>query len=196
MIDDLSMPACQVSAGLPASLETFEELLVAHQHRLLLYIKTLVTNHHEAQDLLQRTNLILWRKRTSFETGSNFRAWSFAIARLEVCNQLRQHRRDQRVFADQKDITAAEWSAPGDAGTVNPDALIALRNCLKRLPSRDQELVLMRYGTDKTLDDYARDINRKPGTLKARLFKIRGDLRKSIREEMRRREGEAACFHR
>ena len=189
MIDDISMSEGPGLAGRTASTERFEELLVALQPRLLLYIKSLVSNHHEAEDLLQRSNLILWRKRENFEPGSNFRAWAFAIARLEVCNQLRQLRRDQRVFSDhEEDFALAEGARHPESEIVNPEALNALRDCLKRLPSHDQELVLMRYATDRTLGDYAKDLNRKPGTLKARLFKIRENLRKSIEDELRRRE--------
>lgn len=192
MIDDVSMQEGVFAAD---RAESFEELLVTHQRRLLLYIKSLVANHHEAEDLLQRTNLILWRKRENFEAGSNFRAWSFAIARLEVCNQLRQLRRDQKVFSDQEeDLSTTEGPHPIDSELVNPEALRALRSCLKRLPSHDQELVLMRYATDKTLGDYAKDLNRKPGTLKARLFKIRENLRKSIEDELRRRDNALSPF--
>lgn len=78
----------------------FEELLIAQQPSLLNYIKSLVPNHHEAEDVRQRTNLILWQKRGSFAAGSNFRAWAFTIARLESLNQLRRQYRDQRVFSD------------------------------------------------------------------------------------------------
>lgn len=186
MIDDVSMTEASSATGRAVPRAGFEELLIAHQPRILRYIKSLVANHHEAEDLLQRTNLILWRKRASFEAGSNFRAWSFAIARLEVLNQLRQQRRDQRVFSEQpQDLAAAE--CPRAPETVDPEVLLALRNSLKRLPSRDQELVLMRYGTDKTLNDYAKNLNRRPGTLKARLFKIRENLRKSIEEQLQAR---------
>ncbi|MFD0894755.1 sigma-70 family RNA polymerase sigma factor [Luteolibacter ambystomatis] len=171
----------------------FEELLISHQRRLFLYIKSLVTNYHQAEDLLQRTNLILWRKRTNFEAGSNFHAWSFAIARFEALSQLRQLRRDKRVFADlDEDIEDIECPLPIYPDYPDPDAaaLSALKDCLKRLPARDQELVMMRYGTDKTLGDYAKDLNRKPGTLKARLFKIRENLRKGIEAELLKIDGE------
>ena len=57
------------------SARDFEELLVAQQAALLNYIKSLVQNHHEAEDVLQKTNLILWQKRSRFEAGSSFRAW-------------------------------------------------------------------------------------------------------------------------
>ena len=177
----------------PVSPGEFEELLVARQHSLLNFIKSLVANHHEAEDLLQRTNLILWQKRNAFEAGSNFRAWAFTIARLEALNHLRQHRRDRRVFAEQREDPAAEGRTE-PAGDGDTDALVALRDCVRRLPPRDRELLMMRYGTDCTLHDYAKNLDRSPGTLKARLFKIREALRKNL--EARLGESDRAIFNR
>ena len=151
---------------------------------LLNFIKSLVANHHEAEDVLQRTNLILWQKRSGFRTGSNFRAWAFTIARLESLNQIRRHYRDQGVFSASEVHEAADGVRPPEDGDA--EAMIALQDCLTRLPARDRELLLMRYGSDRTLGEYARNLNRSTGTLKARLFKIRENLRKGIEEHLRR----------
>ena len=167
----------------PASAPGFEDLLVAHQGPILHYLKSLVGNHHEAEDLLQRTNLILGQKRSGFEAGSNFRAWSFAIARREALSRFRQQRRDQRLFAHAEVHGAAVDSVEGDE-----TPLLTMRDCLSRLPARDQELLLMRYGTKRTLHDYAKQLNRSPGTLKARLFKIRENLRREIEERLKETE--------
>jgi RNA polymerase sigma-70 factor (ECF subfamily) len=162
----------------------FEYLLIAHQRSLLHYIKSLVANHHEAEDLLQRANLILWQKRANFEAASNFRAWSFTIARLEVLNQLRQKRRDQRVFSDRPNQESSPVFDPAEE--VSDEALLgALKDCLERLPSRDQELLFVRYATDQPLKEYAENLRRSPGTLKARLFQIRESLKKSIEARLR-----------
>jgi RNA polymerase sigma-70 factor (ECF subfamily) len=171
----------------PPDTAEFEALLTDHQVPLLRFIKSIVPNHHEAEDLLQRTNLILWQKREGFATGSNFRAWSFTIARLEALNQLRQQRRDQRVFTEHPDPEPAA-GLPPLADDPDPAPLLALRDCFRRLPSRDQELLMMRYATDRTLNDYAKSLNRSPGTLKARLFQIREHLRKSIEDHLRNAE--------
>jgi len=165
----------------------FEELLVAQQAALLYYIKSIVQNHHEAEDVLQKTNLILWRKRGRFEAGTSFRAWAFTIARLESLNQIRRRSRDQRVFSE-RDVLETHGTDPGSSDDGQLDTLKALRACLRRLPDRDRELLLMRYATDRTLGDYAKNLNRSPGTLKARLFKIRENLKKGIEEHLRRSE--------
>ena len=170
----------------------FEELLIAHQRSLLLYIKSLVSNHHEAEDLLQRANMILWQKRANFEAGSNFRAWSFTIARLEVLNQLRQQRRDQRVFSDRQNHESSPVFDP--ISEADDEAMLrALKDCLERLSSRDQELLFVRYATDRPLKEYAENLRRSPGTLKARLFQIRENLRKSIEARLKEADPVMVC---
>lgn len=163
----------------------FEELLLSQQQPLLNYIKSLVQNHHEAEDVLQKTNLILWRKQGRFEAGSSFRAWAFTIARLEALNQIRRRSRDLRLLSEH-DFPDAPADGPGGADDGQADTLKALRACLRRLPDRDRELLLTRYASDRTLGEYAKNLNRSPGTLKARLFKIRENLRKGIEEHLRR----------
>ncbi|MCW1886326.1 sigma-70 family RNA polymerase sigma factor [Luteolibacter flavescens] len=185
MIHEVTIPEAGCSrVDLSVTDPDFEELLKAQQHRLLLHIKSMVRNHHEAEDLLQRTNIVLWRKRKDFQRGTNFGAWCASIARLETLNQLKQRRRDERVFsyhAPDEPRAAAFSEVPEE---VDEDTLAALRSCLGRLPLRDRELLLVRYGSEKTLQEYAASLNRQPGTLKARLFKIRETLRKSIEDEL------------
>lgn len=161
----------------------FGNLLIEHQRAIRLYIQSLMSACPGADDVLQNTNLVMWRKRENFQTGSNFLAWAFTIARLEVYNQARHFRRNQRLISglDRNEFVAPEG---GGGGQATADALHALKKCLRTLPSRDQELLLMRYSSSRTLADYARNIKRSPGTLKARLFKIREKLRKSIVEQL------------
>jgi RNA polymerase sigma-70 factor (ECF subfamily) len=44
---------------------------------------------NDTQDIFQQTSLVLWEKFDSFETGSNFAAWSCRAARYTAMNFLR-----------------------------------------------------------------------------------------------------------
>lgn len=65
----------------------FLQLLTSHQSRIYAYILSLVFDRTQADDLLQETNAVLWRKAEEFETGTNFVAWAFQIAYYEVMQQ-------------------------------------------------------------------------------------------------------------
>ena len=53
------------------------------QRRLFAFILTLVRRAGDAEDILQETNVVLWRKRETFRPGSDFYAWAFEIARWQ-----------------------------------------------------------------------------------------------------------------
>ena len=64
----------------PTRTEEFVELSSSHQRQLLGYIFTLVGNMDDAEDLLQQTNLILWRKFDDYQPGTDFIRWACYVA--------------------------------------------------------------------------------------------------------------------
>ena len=45
---------------------------------------SVLPNRTDVDDLLQETNLVLWREFESFEIGTNFTAWAYRIAHNQV----------------------------------------------------------------------------------------------------------------
>ena len=54
----------------------FIGLFAQHHSDILAYIYKLVHDRHDADDLFQRTSIVLWSKFDSFEPSSNFLAWA------------------------------------------------------------------------------------------------------------------------
>ena len=69
-----------ILGGEQMSLEEREEQIVqqiaACQDQLFAYILTLVPHRDVARDILQETNLVLWRRREEFVPGTSFVAWA------------------------------------------------------------------------------------------------------------------------
>src|SRR5947208_2883214 len=80
--------------------EEFVRLLMQHQSLIRGFIFTLLPYRSEADDLFQRTSIVLWRKFDQFQVGSDFGAWACQIAKLEVRNFLRVGKRDRLRFSD------------------------------------------------------------------------------------------------
>jgi RNA polymerase sigma-70 factor (ECF subfamily) len=56
-------------------------LLLNGAHGLLLrYLMSLVANRHDAEDVLQRASLVMWRRFSTFESGTDFIAWATTVA--------------------------------------------------------------------------------------------------------------------
>ena len=166
-----------------ASEQEFVSLITSHQGSLLAYIRSLMPGFSGASDILQQTNIVLWRKRESFELGTNFKAWSFAVARNMVFSQRRKLKRDSLLVFDE-DLAEKFAEEFEDTDATLDSAFQALEKCITKLREHDRELLIKRYTEDVGLDQYAAELGRSSGTLKARLFKIRANLRRCIDQQL------------
>ena len=79
----------------------FMQLLTSSQSRIYAYVLSLVLDPAQADDVLQKTNVVLWEKESEFELGTNFIAWAFRTAYLQVCAFRKQQQREWLVFDDE-----------------------------------------------------------------------------------------------
>ncbi|MEK6236931.1 MAG: sigma-70 family RNA polymerase sigma factor [Planctomycetales bacterium] len=84
----------------PERNDVFLELLARHRGQLFGYIYALVQNLHDADELFQKTTIVLWKKFGEFQPESDFMAWACRAAKLEMCNYVRSRGRDRHVFSD------------------------------------------------------------------------------------------------
>lgn len=155
--------------------------LTSHQAELLAYVHSLMPGDPSVKDVVQRANIVAWKKRSRFQQGTNFRAWIFAIARLEVRAHHKDCKRKSWLIVDDElaeRITDTMMQA-ADAQPMD-DLRLALEACMQKLRPAEKDLINHRYYSDQTLDDYARSQNRTVGSLKVTLFRIRASLKRCI----------------
>ena len=64
--------------------EQFVQQLAENQNRLYGYVYSLVGDHAQAADVVQETNMVLWRKLDEFDPQRPFLPWAFTIGRFQV----------------------------------------------------------------------------------------------------------------
>jgi RNA polymerase sigma-70 factor (ECF subfamily) len=159
-------------------LEYYVQELITCQGRLRAYIAAALGNHANSADVLQRTNLVLWKKASEFRAGEEFMPWALTVARYEVLSFLRDHQRDRHVFCEDVatmmlDAFAIEVSDPSDRET-------ALRRCLDRLPTRGRNLLWQRYNQAKSIREIASKTERSENSVKCHFVRLRKSLEKCI----------------
>ncbi|MDF1814368.1 MAG: sigma-70 family RNA polymerase sigma factor [Verrucomicrobiales bacterium] len=160
----------------------FVALLTEHQAALRLYVNSLLPGDPSAADVSQLANSTIWKKRSDFELGTNFKAWIFSIARYEVLNYRKTQARDRLVFSEELlDIMADEMPRLSDDMVSRQQAL---KGCLESLKSPERDLILHRYFEDTSLAEYAEKINRSVGGLKVTLHRIRTKLQSCIEQKL------------
>jgi len=148
------------------------------QNRLFGYLVTLLGNVHDAHDTLQETNLVLWRKMEDFEPGSDFGAWARKCAYFQSLAFLRDRKRDRHLFDD--DLLSQFADEATDAEHEAGERILAMRDCLTRLPDRHRQLINLRYGQNQSVQQLAKDADKKESAMKMMLMRIRQSLHTCI----------------
>lgn len=138
--------------------EEFVRLLMANERRIFAHIMALLPNVADAEDALQETSIVLWRKFSEYRRGTDFTAWAFSIAFNVTRNHLAKRHRcrvkfDERLLAD-----VAE-----DAGQMRDEldlAGSAVLDCVEELTPRDRDLLQRRYETGATIKSVALAVGR------------------------------------
>lgn len=164
--------------------EHFVRELTRGQNGVFAFILSLVGNPDAARDILQETNLVLWRKSGEFREGSNFMAWAVTVARWEVLAWRRDHARDRHVFNDDLLDTLTEESA--EAADDPDEKQRAFEACLDGLPLHQRELLDARYAPGGSVQDIASSRGQSAGALSVTLSRIRKALADCITKKLKR----------
>ncbi len=164
----------------------FADQLVAIQKGLYAYILTLLPWADEASDVLQQTNLVMWRDAARFEPGTDFRAWAYRVAYFQVLAQRRKAGRERLRFDDALLRDLAD-NMQREAAEDEDEALV-LQDCLRKLPEMDRELICRRYDAGVSVKLLAAQLDLPPNTVAVRLHRIRRELLECMRREGSDRE--------
>ncbi|GAA5497251.1 hypothetical protein Rhal01_03444 [Rubritalea halochordaticola] len=161
----------------------FVRLLTEHQAVIRGYIRSLIPNASDVNDVLQNTNLALWERREDFEPGTNFKAWACAVARFRSLEHRNKMKKNQMLVFDE-DLVNLLADEGGDAQDEVELERLALDGCLEKLSPKNFSLVRARYHRNITLIDYAHEDGRDAASLRVILNRIRSALRECIEQQV------------
>ncbi len=162
--------------------EQFVRQLTEHQNRLFGYVYSLLGDRSRAADVVQETNLVLWRKIGEFQTDKPFLPWAFAIARFQVLAHLRDHKRD-RLLLDAELVESLSDEAQRQSEQI--DAIReALRPCMQLLTPANRELIDGRYFRAMSVAELATSVERTVGSIKVALLRIRRQLAECVQKRL------------
>jgi RNA polymerase sigma-70 factor (ECF subfamily) len=152
--------------------------IIGRRAYLLAYVRTIVADEHLAEDIFQEVFVLAMRKREEIEDDRLF-AWLRAAARLQAL-EARERRRNGPATLDAATLDAleAEWDRT-DLACAEED-LVALRECLDKLPGRSADLVRLRYAEGLKSGDIARRWNREPNAVYVMLSRVHRKLSECV----------------
>ena len=154
-----------------AEIADFVELMTAFQGRLFGFIMTLTGDPDAANDILQETNVILWKQSAQFVAGSNFKAWAFRIAHFQFMAYRQRRLRERIFFGD--DLLASLAVEYKDLDEQHESRSHALEQCLALIPPRSRDAIRMRYADGLPVAALAKELNRTSNAVSQLLFRAR-----------------------
>jgi RNA polymerase sigma-70 factor (ECF subfamily) len=160
----------------------FLKLFLENEQRIFAYILALVPVRSDADDLLQETAAVMWRKLDEFAYGTDFLAWAISIARYQILAFRKTQGRSRVRFGDVTYEALADQIAPANLGS--DDRRDALEGCLKKLNDKDRELIRLRYQPDATVQEVADRVGRSLKAVYRSLSRIHSQLLLCIRKSL------------
>lgn len=134
--------------------ELFLALFTKCQGRIQAFIRTLVHDPTQADDVFQATSLVLWRSFATFRRDAEFLPWALGTARHQVLLHWRTRRRDRHVFGEA--LIADLADATVTALESSEARMAALEACITGLSDRQRELLRLFYGENQRAEKIAR----------------------------------------
>lgn len=171
--DELLVIRCQLGER-PA----FDDLVARWHGPVWKYIRRVAGDDDAARDVAQDVWLGVLRGIGRLRDGTRLRPWLFGIARRALMDRLR------RQYATPADAEVDLAALPAD---VRPDdseeEIAAMERELGRLPVVEREVLTLFYLRELSLAEVADVLGVPVGTVKSRLFRARGQLRRALHSE-------------
>lgn len=169
--------------------DAFGEICRVHETRLLRQALSLCGNRPLAEDLAQDTLVEAWRCLRRYNGRCRFFTWLCAI----LLNRYRNAVRDRRKFTftapmpEREDVVGTDDENLVDPGSLPDQSAVAREHsalvwrCIRSLPPRHRQVVVLRFYVDDSLAGIATALGCSVGTVKSRLFHALEKLRKMPR---------------
>jgi RNA polymerase sigma-70 factor (ECF subfamily) len=160
-----------------------EFLIERYQPRVAGFVLACVGEGQAVDDLCQTIFYKMLLGLPRLEDDEKFESWLFRIARNACVDYLRR-RRLRRIFVPWQSGDHELVSVPESTADAADDRRIDLfRRALLRLPQKQRELVALLQDDRLSYEQLAAITNSSVSAVKARLFRARRQLRKSMGDE-------------
>lgn len=163
--------------------EDFIREITQSQTALRSYIRKLVGDRVQCDDILQETNLVIFKKRMDWDPTTVFLKWAYRVAYFQTKAHFRDQARANKrlVFSEQVMETLAEESPVFE---TDGELRAALDCCLGKIETKKRQLLLSRYDQNTSLESLAVKEGCTPNALSQLLRRLRATLSRCIRAQM------------
>ncbi len=128
-------------------------LLTANHVRIKSFIFSLLSNEADAEDVMQDTSIVMWKKFDSYVPETDFTAWAVTIAKYKVMEFRRKNYSDGLMVDNQVLEILAKNNL--DISEQTEERTEKLMECVKELQEVDRHFIQLKYSHGLTLKKLA-----------------------------------------
>ena len=177
----------KVDALKAGSEHAFRCLFEQEQERLQHFVRKIVDDADEAENIVQETFAEAYRQIGDFRGEAKVSTWLFSIARHLAYGHLRKSKRHNYKEHDTIEFLQA---AQGDATTVTQEAVERserrhiVHDALQELPEHYRRVVQLRFFKEKATTETAEQLGLTEVNVRVRLHRARKKLREHLCDRM------------
>lgn len=156
--------------------KAFEELYLLYHRRLARFLMRLAPRYEIAEEVINDTFWIVWRKAGNFRGDSRVSTWIMGIAYRRAMKSLR--REHAHTQAEQGDPSA--FSSPSEEPAKAEELEDWITQGLRQLPLEQRMAIELAYYLGHSYEEIAAIMDCPATTVKARMFHARARLRSAL----------------
>lgn len=153
----------------------FKREMLAALPAVRAFAVSLIGRNDRADDLVQDTIVKAWANQTSYNLGTNMKAWLFTILRNEFYSQMRK--RGREIQDSDGAITHSVAVHPAQYGSLD---LHDFRRALEQLPPDQREAIILVGASGFAYEEAAEICGCAVGTIKSRVSRARARLQEIL----------------
>jgi RNA polymerase sigma-70 factor, ECF subfamily len=161
--------------------------LLGYRSELLGFIRAILRNPSDAEDLFQETCRIILEKAGQAEPILDFRAWAKEIARRQVLQHYRtlRTRKTATVASEEMaELVSDVYLAHSPTREELAEESAALRACMEEIPEKQRHVIRLRFLAGQGYDSIARAIRGSEGAIRRMVARTRILLMECVRQRL------------
>ncbi len=148
----------------------FELLIKKYQQKIYWQIRRIITDHSNADDVLQESFIKIWKGLDSFREDAQLYSWMYRIAHNECINWIRKNKKNQITDslddedkAELEQLTSSDDALDPNANTIQKK----LNEAINTLPEKQRMIFELRYFQELPYAEISNVLGTSEGALKA-----------------------------
>ena len=178
-----------ISQALAGSQTAFRRLVDRYKKTVHHVALKVVRNEDTAQDITQETFMKAFAALQTYRAEYRFTTWLCRIAANTAIDHLRKRRLQELSFDRESEsgdgfveVEVPDWSFHPERLLEEKRRTKSIDEAIDNLPEPYRQVIIYRHKDDKSYEEIAELLQAPVGTVKARIFRARELLKKSLRE--------------